>query len=371
MRYVQEFRNPDAARALTAQLHDVAARLPHGKGVTIMEVCGTHTMAIARHGIRDLLPTNVRLISGPGCPVCVTPTGYIDAAIQLARQGATLMTFGDMLRVPGSSGSLASCRSEGPDIRLCTSPAQLLTWAREAPEREFVFLAIGFETTMAPILATLDRAIAADTPNVSLLTAFKCVPPALRALLTMPDLKLDAFLCPAHVSAIIGAEAYQPFAQEFGVPCVIAGFEPLDILHGLLGILEQCAEGRAQVDNRYARVVKPHGNPRAQALIRQYTVDDDAEWRGLGRLPASGRRLRPELARYDAAHRYPLAVKPCPPPSGCRCGDVLVGRLRPPACPAFGTRCTPEHPVGPCMVSSEGACAAEHTYVRRTEGVMA
>ncbi len=365
MKYVNEFRDPAAARALTARLTELAASLPPTTTVTIMEVCGTHTMAIARHGIRTLLPPNVRLISGPGCPVCVTPAGYIDAALELAQRGVTLATFGDMLRVPGSSESLAEARARGADIRVCYSPTQALTWAREAPRQELVLLAIGFETTMAPILAALDHAVADDITNLSLLTAFRCVPPALHALLGMPDLNLDAFLCPAHVSAVIGADAYTPFPTTYGVPCVVAGFEPLDILDGLVAILEQKSAGLARVDNRYRRVVRPAGNPRAQAIIQQYTQEADVEWRGLGTLPASGRTLRPEWRRYDAQHRHDLTIRATPPSAHCRCGDILTGRISPPQCPAFGRECTPSSPLGPCMVSSEGACAAAYTYGRQ------
>ncbi len=365
MKYLEGFRNPGAARALRADIAAQAATLAaRGRTLTIMEVCGSHTMAIARYGIRELLPENVDLVSGPGCPVCVTNPGYLDAAIALAARGVQLVTFGDMLNVPGSASSLAACRARGGDVRVCYGPATALELARAQPEREVVFLAIGFETTCAPSVSMLDRARREGVRNLSLLTAFKLVPPALAALRTDPDLRIDAFLCPAHVSAIIGAQAYEPFAGPGGVPCVIAGFEPLDILYGLAGILRQAVHGEARVENQYARVVRQGGNPAAQALMAAYLEPADAAWRGVGVIPASGLGLRAAYGDWDAARRHNLTVGPGVEPRGCACGDVIKGKLRPPACPLFGRRCTPDTPVGPCMVSSEGSCAAWYKYSR-------
>jgi hydrogenase expression/formation protein HypD len=342
----------EQGRALAAQ----------GRRVHIMEVCGSHTMAIGRYGIRQLLPENVELISGPGCPVCVTDPGYIDAAIALAGRGAILLTFGDMIRVPGSDSDLTTCRSEGGDVRVCYSPSTAVELAQSHPDRQVVFLAIGFETTIVPVVSIVDEALRAGVRNLSLLTAFKLVPPALHALLADKEIKIDAFLCPAHVSAIIGSQAYAPFAADYRVPCVVAGFEPLDILYGVHGILEQTLKNEARVENQYARVVRPEGNPKAQARIAKYLEPVDAVWRGIGVISSSGLGLRPAFAVYDAEKKFGLQVRPGRQHAGCRCGDVIKGKLRPEACGLFAKVCNPDHPVGPCMVSAEGTCAASFKY---------
>jgi hydrogenase expression/formation protein HypD len=364
VKYIEGFRNPAAAAAIRERLDEGGRILTAaGRRVAIMEVCGSHTMAIARYGIRQILPECVTLISGPGCPVCVTPTQYVDAAAELAGRGLTIVTFGDMLHVPGSETTLAACRSKGGRIEVCYSPARALELAAADPATEVVFLAIGFETTIAPVVSMLAAAVQRGLRNLSLLTAFKLVPPALHALLTDPEIRIDAFLCPAHVSAIIGADAYLPFVERYRVPCVIAGFEPLDILYGIDGILQQVAAGEACVDNRYARVVTRGGNARAQELMEQYLQPVDAAWRGIGTIPASGLGLREAFAGYDAERRHGVTVAlGCENPA-CRCGDVLKGKLRPPECALFGTACTPDHPVGPCMVSSEGTCSAYFKYL--------
>jgi len=363
MNYIDGFRNPDVAaqfvRLIAEQGQALAAQ---GRRVHIMEVCGSHTMAIGRYGIRQLLPENVELISGPGCPVCVTDPGYIDAAIALAKQGAILATFGDMVRVPGSDSDLTACRSAGGDVRVCYSPSAAVELAQSHPDREVVFLAIGFETTIVPVVSIVDEALRAGVRNVSLLTAFKLVPPALHALLADKEIKIDAYLCPAHVSAIIGANAYAPFAADYHVPCVVAGFEPLDILYGVHGILAQVLKGEARVENQYARVVRPDGNPKAQARIAKYLEPVDAVWRGIGVIPSSGLGLRPEFAAYDAEKKFGVEVRPGRQHAGCLCGEVIKGKLRPTACPLFGKVCNPDHPVGPCMVSAEGTCAAYFKY---------
>lgn len=363
MNYIDGFRNPAVAaefvRRIAAQGRELAAR---GRGVHIMEVCGSHTMAIGRYGLRALLPENVALISGPGCPVCVTDPGYIDAAVALAMRGATVVTFGDMVRVPGSTTNLAACRAAGGDVRVCYSPALALDLAKANPAREVVFLAVGFETTTAPVVSLVEEARRAGVRNLSLLTAFKLVPPALYALVADPELKIDAFLCPAHVSAVIGAKAYGAFAAEHRVPCVIAGFEPLDILYGVNGILAQVLAGESRVENQYARVVRPEGNLKAQERIAHYLEPVNAPWRGIGVLPASGLGLRPEFAEYDAARKFGVAVGGGHQHAGCRCGDVIKGKIRPPMCALFSKVCTPDNPIGPCMVSAEGTCAAYFKY---------
>ena len=364
--YTTPFRDPAVAAPLRARLRDLGAALAaQGRAAQIMEVCGSHTMAIARFGLRDLLPSNVTLVSGPGCPVCVTPPGYIDAAIELARRGVTIATFGDMLHVPGSRETLADCRAAGGAVEVCYSPRAALALAQAHPDREVVFLAIGFETTIAPVVSLVDLAASSGTRNLSLLTAFKLVPPALRAVLADPEVRVDAFLCPAHVSAIIGLHPYEPFARDHKRPCVIAGFEPLDILFGLCGLLAQLVEGRCEVENQYARVVRPDGNPKARAIMDRLLEPADAVWRGLGTLPASGLTLRPAWRAYDAAARFGLTVGPGVEAPGCLCGDVIKGKCAPAACPLFGRRCTPDAPVGPCMVSAEGTCAAHYRYARR------
>lgn len=362
MKYIDGFRDPGTASALARNINNLASS-PSMRGgtVSIMEVCGSHTMAIARYGIRSVLPDSVNLISGPGCPVCVTPTGYIDTAIRLAEQGAMVITFGDMLNVPGSTTTLAGCRSVGGAVEVCYSPVMAVEQAIAHPDREVVFLAIGFETTVAPVVAVMDEVVRRQLKNVSFLTAFKTVPPALSALIADPELHIDAFLCPAHVSAIIGSDAYKPYAAR-GKPCVIAGFEPLDILFGIQGILTQVLEHKAYVDNQYSRVVKPSGNRRAAELIRKYLEPSDEIWRGLGSLPASGLSLRPEFEHLDALKRRNMTMLEGTEPGGCLCGDVIKGKNRPDDCPLFSKVCTPDHPVGPCMVSSEGACAAFHKY---------
>jgi hydrogenase expression/formation protein HypD len=365
MKYIEGFRNPKAARKLAGRVRELGAALEaKGRSAHIMEVCGTHTMAIARYGIRDILPDNIDLISGPGCPVCVTDGGYIDAAIRLAESGPTVVTFGDMLQVPGSDRSLAQCRADGGKVEVCYGPATALELARKHPDQKIVFLAIGFETTICPGIAIVDQAVRQDIGNLSLLTAFKLVPPALLALGADPELSIDAFLCPAHVSAIIGADAYEPFTGPNGVPCVVAGFEPLDVLLGLAGILEQLLAGEARVDNQYSRVVRPEGNRKAQALMASYLEPVDAAWRGIGVIPGSGLGLREEFAAFDAEKKHGVPVTPGREPPGCRCGDVIKGKLKPPDCPIFATGCTPDKPIGPCMVSAEGSCAAYFKYSR-------
>jgi hydrogenase expression/formation protein HypD len=309
----------------------------------------------------------VGLVSGPGCPVCVTDPGYIDAAIDLAGR-ASVVTFGDMMNVPGSEMTLSECRARGGDVRVAYSPAVALRMAEADPSREVVFLAIGFETTTAPAAALVAEAASSGRGNFSLLTAFKLVPPALAALLADPDARIDAFLCPAHVSAIIGSDAYLPFSGRGGVPCVVAGFEPLDILMGIDGILRQLAEGRSEVENEYTRVATKEGNRKALELMAAVLEPCDASWRGIGVIPGSGLRLRPEYGRFDAAARFGVEVRQGRMRPGCRCGDVLKGRIRPPDCALFGTGCTPDSPVGPCMVSSEGTCAAWHKYSRLPGG---
>jgi hydrogenase expression/formation protein HypD len=327
-----------------------------------MEVCGTHTVAIARHGLRQALPDNVRLISGPGCPVCVTPQEQIDHFIALGQlDGVTLTTFGDMLRVPGSERSLEQARAEGVDARIVYSPMDAVALASRLPARQVVFFGIGFETTAPAVALAITEAKRQKLANFSVLCAHKLIPPAMLALLDS-EVRVDGFICPGHVSVIIGSDAYRPIARR-GKPCVVTGFEPADILRAVQLLLRQVAEGRAEVESEYARVVRPEGNRRAQDLLAQVFRTTGARWRGLGEIPQSGLEISGEYADFDAALRFQVDLPPPKEPAGCRCGDVLRGLIDPPECPLFGSACTPASPVGSCMVSAEGACQAHYRYL--------
>lgn len=335
-----------------------------------MEVCGTHTHAIAEAGLRGALRPAVRLISGPGCPVCVTPVSYLDRAEALARHhGAILCTFGDLFRVPSSTGSLERLRAEGADVRILYSPRDAHAVAKENAGRPVVFLAVGFETTAPTVAAALAEAMELGLGNFYLLPGHKTVPKALRLLATDPALQLDGVLLPGHVSVVTGAGAFSFLGREFALPSAVVGFTPADILGGVLEIARQRAEGRAETANLYERVVTEAGNTRARAMMERFFRSCDAEWRGLGVIPGSGLGLAEEAAPHDAS-LLPVEAPPPSEPRGCRCGEVLKGTVEPPQCPLFGKPCTPELPVGACMVSSEGACAAWYRHERwRAEGI--
>jgi hydrogenase expression/formation protein HypD len=359
MKFLDEFRDPSLVPPLRERIHRVAKAVGP---VTFMEVCGTHTMAIARYGIRGLLPQSVRLVSGPGCPVCVTPTDYVDHAVALARiPGTLLTTFGDMVRVPGTEASLATEQARGAQVQVVLSSLDALGAARAHPELQVVFLAVGFETTAPTVAATLRSAVSAGVKNFTVLCAHKTVPAALRHLVQAAQGTLHGFLCPPHVSAIIGTQPYEALAEQ-GIPCVVGGFEPLDILLALAMLLEQRAAGTARVENEYRRVVAREGNRRAQALLTEVFEPCAATWRGFGEIEGSGLRLRQAYADFDAARRFSVELPPAAEPEGCRCGEILTGAVEPSDCPLFGTTCTPEDPVGACMVSSEGTCAARYRY---------
>jgi len=356
-----EYRDPQVARRYLERLaqHTAGRTAP----ITLMEVCGTHTMAIYQHGIRGLLPPGIRLVSGPGCPVCVTPVSYIDRAVALARRPGTIIaTFGDMVRVPGSSSSLLHEQAGGAQVRIVYSTLDALALARKNPQQQIVFLGVGFETTAPTIAGAITTAQAEGLTNFFVLCAHKTMPAPMAALTADPELKVDAYLCPAHVSAIIGAEAYRFLAEDRHIPCVVTGFEPLDILQGIDMAVEQILHGVARVDIQYRRFVKPEGNRKAQALLAEVFEPCDAEWRGLGMIPESGLRLRPNFSSFDAETALPVMVEPAREQPGCRCGAILKGQITPKDCPLFGRMCTPENPVGACMVSSEGTCAAEYKY---------
>jgi len=358
VRYVQEFHNAAAARGLVAAIERTVSR-----SLNLMEVCGTHTVAIFRHGIRQLLPPPLSMLSGPGCPVCVTTNADIDKAIALAEQtGVTLATFGDMMKVPGSYQSLQQVKADGSDVRVVYSPRDAVCMARDNPRRPVVFLAVGFETTAPTIAAALLEAEALGLKNFYLISVHKLIPPAMRALLTAGEVRIDGFICPGHVSVVIGSQPYQFIPQQYGVPCVITGFEPLDVLQGIEMLLRQIADGRAEVEIQYRRGVRPEGNPLARELVSRVFETSDADWRGLGCIPGSGLKLRPEYKRFDAEEAFAISPPPAKEHKGCLCGDILRGVKTPPECPLFAKACTPERPVGPCMVSSEGTCAGWYQY---------
>jgi hydrogenase expression/formation protein HypD len=354
--------DPRAVRTLLDRIAEVSGRL--SRRATFMEVCGTHTHAIASAGLRRLLPPRIRLISGPGCPVCVTPVEYVDRAVALAlRPGMTVCTFGDLLRVPGSRSSLEEARAEGADVRVVYSPRDAVKVARENEARTVVFLGVGFETTTPTVAAALAEAESSGVPNFLVLAGHKVMPPPLEALASDPTLEVDGFLCPGHVSVITGSRIYEPLAGRHGRGAVVAGFTATDVLGAVLELTTQVVEQHPHVVNLYARVVTERGNLEAQALVARVFEPVDAVWRGLGTIPGSGLALRPELAHRDAA-RIPVDLPTPREPAGCRCGDVLKGVIDPPECPLFGGACTPDRAVGACMVSSEGACAAWFRHER-------
>lgn len=359
---MSDFGDPHLVHGLAREVAELARRLP--RAVTFMEVCGTHTHAIAAAGLRRLLPSNVRLISGPGCPVCVTPVGYVDQAIALAQDPRNLVaTFGDLLRVPASEGSLEQARAAGCDVRVVYSPRDAVELAASNPDRVVVFLGVGFETTVPTVAAAVLEAERRGLANFLVLSGHKVMPPALEALLSDPSLRLDGLILPGHVSVIIGAQAYRPVLAKYPIPAAISGFTPVDVLRTVRELTQQVVEGRAELVNLYERVVREEGNPTAWVLVEEVFAPCDARWRGLGEIPNSGLALRPRFAHRDAS-TIPVALPTPREPAGCRCGDVLRGLIDPPECPLFASACTPDTAVGACMVSAEGACAAWYRHER-------
>ncbi len=358
------FKDPELARGLAQSIRALTPTKPNGDPITLMEVCGTHTVSIARNGIRSLMPSNVRLASGPGCPVCVTSNHDIDKVIALAKvPGVIIATFGDMTRVPGSTSSLLAEQAAGADVRIVYSPLDALAIARENPDREVVFVGVGFETTTPLVARAIQRAQNEGLSNFSVFAAHKNMPGALEVIVNDPELSVDALILPGHVSTIIGVEPYRFLAERYGIPGVITGFEPNDILQGIAMIMRQLHEGRAEIEIAYARGVMAKGNPVALAAIDEVFRTCDATWRGIGVIPGSGYEIREEYASLDAMRRFAPAVEETIEHAGCQCGNVLRGVLRPDECPLFRKVCTPENPVGPCMVSSEGSCAAYFRYL--------
>jgi len=357
MRFMEEYRDPVIARRLISRI-GAQSRKP----VRLMEVCGTHTMTLFKSGIRTVLPENVSLISGPGCPVCVTDPSDIDAFIEIARtDGVTTATFGDLIRVPGTTTSLEQERGAGADVRVVYSTVDALALARNHPDRRIVFLGVGFETTAPTIAASIVSAKAQGLSNYTVFSIHKRVVPALFALMEM-DISIDGFLLPGHVSLMIGAEAYRAFFERYRLPCVIAGFETGDVLDGIHRLIRQIEEGRPRLENAYHRAVTAEGNPKALKLMASVFTSVDACWRGMGSIPDSGLAIRDVFSAFDARRVFGIVPNDAVEPPGCECGQVLTGRKAPPECRLFGKTCSPVHPVGPCMVSSEGTCAAYYRY---------
>lgn len=362
MKYVDEFRSKKLIDKVAGRIKEVAP----ADAVNIMEVCGTHTHNFRRFGLNKMLPSNARLIAGPGCPVCVSPQEYIDAAIKLASdKGVIIATFGDLLRVPGANSSLEKERAKDAVVRVVYSPLGSLQIARRNPDKKVIFLGVGFETTAPAIALSIISAKKEKIENLYFFVSLKTIIPAMKYLLQDTRLNIKGFLCPGHVSAIIGARPYEFIPKKYKIPCVICGFEPLDILEGLYIILKQVKYGRPRVSNQYARVVRQQGNTRAQEIISEVFKVTDSSWRGFGNIADSGLEIRRKYSDFDAGKQFHLSLRhpvSSPQPQKCKCGDVLKGLILPKECPLFSKGCSPDNPIGPCMVSSEGACNAYYRY---------
>jgi len=365
MKYISEFRDQRLVKVVIDRIKQLAEDI--GREVRLMEVCGTHAMAILRFGIREIIPPNVKLISGPGCPVCVTPNQYIDIACGYARKGFLVLTFGDMMKVPGSESSLLEEKSKGRKVKIVYSPLDALKLAKSHPEEKVVFLGIGFETTAPTVAVSVSMAKKEQVNNFMVLCGHKLIPPAMKALLKADEVKIDGFLCPGHVSVIIGSNSYEFLARDYSVPCVVAGFEPLDILQGINLLLSQICCGEARVENEYKRAVAPEGNLEAQRLMRDVFEVCDSEWRGLGTIEDSGFCLAEDYAPYDVQTRFPIKIDLIKEKTECRCGEVLRGLIEPEDCSLFGDPCNPSNPFGPCMVSVEGACNIHYRFRERVK----
>lgn len=361
MKFIDEYRRGDIARKLAGRIARINTR-----PLKIMEVCGGHTHAIFKYGIEDLLPENITMIHGPGCPVCVIPLGRVDDAISIAlRPGVIFTTFGDMMRVPGSKTNLLDAKARGADVRMVYSPLDALKIAKQNPGREVVFLALGFETTAPSTAMTVLQAAKDGAGNFSVFCNHITIVPALKAMLDSPDLQLDGFVGPGHVSTVIGTRPYEFVAREYGKPVAVSGFEPLDVLQSIYMVVRQVAEGRAEVENQYGRCVSRDGNRKAlEAIFEVFEPRDYFEWRGLGSIAHSGMKLKAKYAAFDAELKFEVPGLKIADPKACQCGEILKGVKKPWECKVFGTACTPETPIGSCMVSSEGACAAYYNFGR-------
>ena len=360
---LKNYNKPENIKKILRKISDLSEKI--SEDVRLMEVCGTHTMAISRAGIRDVLPSNIKLISGPGCPVCVTPPGDIDTMIDIADfPDVIVATFGDMVRVPGSrKNNLSLKKADGADIRVLYSPMEALKIALDNPDKKVVFLSVGFETTVPMIASTLLEAEKKNIPNVMIFPANKVVPPAMKALVMDRNVGVGGFICPGHVSIIIGKEPYDFLSEDYGIPCVITGFEPADIVLAVYKLLLQITRKRAEVEIQYDRWVKPEGNKKALKAIYDVFEETDSRWRGIGVIPSTGLTLKQEFSHRNVLNVLDISVPDVPEPAGCRCGDVLKGIIRPDECGLFRKICNPLNPVGPCMVSSEGSCAIYYKYV--------
>mgnify|MGYP001500433356 CR=1 FL=1 len=361
MKYVDEFRNKNKIQKLGRMIREIAP----SRDINLMEVCGTHTQSFFRFGLDKILPPQIKLIAGPGCPVCVSTQGFIDSAIALAgTKDMVILSFGDMLRVPGTSSTLEKERARSGNIRVVYSPLDCLSIARLNPRKRIVFLAVGFETTASTIAFAISQAKKEKLKNLFFLSSLKLIPPAMEYLVRDKRLRLDGFLCPGHVSVIIGTKAYEFLVKKYGIGCCVAGFEPSDILEGIYALLRQIASKKPGLDNQYERAVTFSGNRKALDMMKWVFKVEDASWRGLGSIPKSGLALREEFSGLDAVKEFSLKIKDrsAGRSLGCRCGDVLKGLISPKACPLFAKICSPDNPVGPCMVSSEGACYAHYKY---------
>lgn len=362
MKYLDEYRDGELAQQIAREIHRVTTR-----PWNIMEVCGGQTHAIVKFGIDELLPKQITLIHGPGCPVCVTPLEMIDKALEIAaRPGVIFTSFGDMLRVPGSTTDLLSIKAQGGDVRIVYSPLDAVKLAEQNSTKEVVFFGVGFETTAPATAMAVYQAAQKGLKNFSMLISHVLVPPAIEALMSSPDCRVQAFLAAGHVCAIMGYEEYPPLAAKYRVPIVVTGFEPMDVLQGILMCVQQLESGRAEVENQYVRAVRKQGNQPAQELVRKVFRVVPRKWRGVGEIPASGLGLAEAYAAFDAAEKFGLANHHVDEPADCLSGQVLQGQIKPHECPAFGGKCTPEHPLGATMVSSEGACAAYYRYRRHS-----
>ena len=358
LKHIDEYRDAEISKSLLQKIKTISK-----KEVRLMEVCGTHTVSIFRSGIRSLLPPTISLLSGPGCPVCVTDQAEIDAFIELARiDDVIITTFGDLMRVPGTKSSLQKESADGRDIRVVYSTFDALEIAKKNPDKHVVFLGVGFETTAPTIAAAILSAAQKDVKNFSAISAHKLVPPALEALMAAKGVSIGGFILPGHVSVIIGLEAYQPFFDHYQIPCVVAGFEPTDILQAISMLVEMLESNRPNLDNAYQRAVTVDGNTKAQQILDQIFEPADASWRGIGVIPQSGLKIRERYAAHDAEKLFDLEVPDAKTPKGCACGEVLIGTKIPPECALYKKACTPMDPVGPCMVSTEGTCAAYYKY---------
>lgn len=371
MKFVDEYRDPALAKSIVAQIQKVLAAIPaERKPIQIMEVCGGHTHTLFKFGLDQVLPNEVEFVHGPGCPVCVLPKSRLDQCIAIAEKpNVILCTFGDAMRVPGSNGSLLDARARGADVRIVYSPTDALTLAEQNPDKQVVFFALGFETTMPASAMTLLQAEQQHISNFRLFCQHITIMPTLKALLDQDDVRIDGFLLPGHLSMIIGTSPYQPLVDDYQKPSVVTGFEPLDMLQALLMVLSQIQQDRCEIENQYSRVVADHGNLNAlQAMERVFEPKQESEWRGLGLIEGSGIQLRERYAAYDAELYFNSQVSSAADPQGSRCGDILAGRCKPTDCPLFGKSCTPEQAIGALMVSSEGACAAYYNYRRQPQG---